>query len=96
MSYPNQVEAKDVKFTQIELDQANGSILQLRGFIFHSALAVDQVSIADRDGARLVSISLVPVRSGRDGNFAIAVPLDNPGQKVLFGSSATPIWPAVK
>lgn len=88
-----EVEAKDVIFGEItEMEIAGRPILRLRGLVFHSAMAVEAVSV-ERDGDFAhVHVTLVPTGPGRSGNFALDIPLEGV-TRVLFGPSAAQVWP---
>lgn len=95
MLHPKYLDQKDAKFTLKELERdGNGPIyLHLRGFIFHSSLAVEYVNINTQNYRQHVIIGLTPVRKGKDGNFDIRVPLTSERQAVILGDPGVPIWP---
>ena len=94
MSYPEYVEARDVRFTRMQLRPGDGPpTLDVAGFVFHSALAVKGVQVTRHEGQRQVLVALTPVGRGGDGNFAVEVVLDRPDEPVVFGPAAAPIWP---
>ena len=96
MSYPEFVEAKDVRFTTMQLvREGDGtSRLHVAGFIFHSALAVEDIELK-RDGADVhMMVRLTPVRSGLSGRFDTFVALPDGVTGVTFGPAKARIWPA--
>lgn len=95
MVYPTVLELPDTKLTlrQVERGADGALFLHLRGFAFHSSLAVDGVSITRREGHPLVVIALVPVRKGKDGNFDLRVELASEQEIVMFGDQAQQVWP---
>lgn len=94
MNYPEFVEARDVKFLEMrEIGMGSERCLYLRGFVFHSALAVKQVDIGRHDGQPWVRIALEPTGPGRSGAFELRVPIPGPDARVWFGPSRTLLWP---
>ncbi len=97
MSYPRIVESNDVKFVEVNYATiGDRSYLKLKGFIFHSSLAVLRTEIKQESDGSLVLIYLTPASKSSSGRFEILVPMDSHDQKVLFGSSKVQIWPHVK
>lgn len=93
--YPKVLELSDAKLTlsQIERDPEGSLYLHLKGFSFHSSLAVDEVSIKSHQGLSLVIVRLIPVRKGKDGNFDVRVLVSAQDEVVLFGEKAEKVWP---
>ncbi len=93
--YPKVLELADAKLTLRQVERApDGSLyLHLKGFSFHSSLAVDEVSISAHQGRSLVLVQLIPVRKGKDGNFDVRVHVLTENDEVLFGEKAQKVWP---
>ena len=93
--YPKVLELKDTKLLlrQLEHDPDGQAFVRLKGFAFHSSLAVDDVSVSSNAGTHSVMITLVPVRRGKDGNFDLRIPLGSEADKVVFGEKAAAVWP---
>ena len=95
MSHPEYVDAKDVRFLALEpISMADGSQhLRLKGLIFHSALAVQDVEIRTDGPNYWVMIKLTPTAKGLKGSFDFNVPLETTNRAVVFGPSKFQIWP---
>lgn len=90
---PAVAEAHDVKFTSIEERRTEtGHVLHLEGLVFHSALAVEEVSVRSDGDALVVEVRLTPATAGRSGSFAADVPLSESTGRILFGTNRSPIW----
>ena len=98
VTYPDHVEAADVRFTKRALRrQSDGTpVLDLAGFIFHSSLAVRGVTVQRQDGKVHVMVALTPIGRGGDGNFTAEIPLVRPDEPVVFGTKAVAIWPEAR
>ena len=93
--YPKILEIADTKIILRQIEHAPDGViyLHLRGFSFHSSLAVDHVMVSQHDGSTLILVHLVPVRKGKDGNFDLTVRLLNENNTVFFGNNHQVIWP---
>lgn len=97
MSYPKIVESKDVKFVELAYSiVGDRSSLKLKGFIFHSALAVLKAEIKQESDGTLVLIYLTPANKSNSGRFDLDVPIYANDTKVFFGSTKAQIWPQAK
>lgn len=95
MSFEQELTLKDARITHLGVEpHGDGSLrLRVRGFAFHSSLAVRDTRVSQSGGAPLVMVTLVPLAGGRDGNFDVSVPLAAADQQVLFGPNQEQIWP---
>lgn len=87
-------EARDVQFVAIELvDALRATAVHVRGFVFHSSLAVKDVMVARDADEVLLNLTLTPVRRGLSGRFSVDIPVTSGSERVLFGPGKTQIWP---
>jgi len=94
MNHPEYVEAKDVRFLEItKVNVGNTFKLHIKGFIFHSSLAVKAVDIKNIESNIWVMIKLKPTGKGLSGAFDFYVPIQSDSSVVVFGLSKTQIWP---
>lgn len=85
------LEFKDVqKFKAVE--KQDKSQLQISGLAFHSALAVERISVETQGQDLIVELHLVRARVGLSGSFdyTVDVPVDT--VRVLFGKERKEIW----
>ena len=94
MSYPEFVEAKDVRFFELSEVRVDGERrLKVRGLVSHSALAVENIKI-ERNGLVVhMTVKLTPARGNLSGGFESLVPLPDGAARVTFGTARTQIWP---
>lgn len=94
MSYPDFVEAKDVRFFEVKAIRDEESLhLHIAGLVFHSALAVERVEIRNDGPNAWVMVKLTPAAKGLSGKFKVDVPMRLPEETVLFGPTKVKIWP---
>lgn len=95
MNHPEFVDARDVRLLEKRVIGAGTErVLYLRGFVFHSALAVQEVLIDRQKGVPWVQIRLTPAGPGLSGRFEVRVPIPEPIDRVLLGAEKAVIWNA--
>jgi hypothetical protein len=89
-------ELQDVRFYSLdEIEDDGNAFCHIKGMLFHSGMVVEHVEMQSMNDAMLVTVSMVPTRSGLSGAFDIEVPLSSITKSVIFGASRTPVWTRV-
>lgn len=87
-----QLDSKDVQFFKVEEVNSSPITLKISGLVFHSALAVQEIT-KSVDGPELfIQVKLTPVSKGLSGNFSYEVIIPQAVNVVYFGSDKKIIW----
>ena len=85
------LELKDIQHFQA-LEEKQGSVLQISGLAFHSALAVEKMTTKKEGNNLIVELHLVRAQKGLSGSFSYKIPVPEDATSVLFGKARKEIW----
>jgi hypothetical protein len=93
MNHRTIANSGDVRIDGIKLLELDGCpCLEIRGLLFHSALAVETVEVHSKQKVQQVLISMTAARAGLSGAFKVDVPVPGNVDQVVLGHDTTPLW----
>jgi hypothetical protein len=86
------LELKDVQFFKIRQTNSSPMTLRVSGLSFHSALAVQKVTISEEHDSMRLFVHLTPATQGLSGNFDYTVTIPDSINLLSFGKERSVIW----
>jgi len=86
------LELKDVQFFQVQPMNSSIGSIKLSGLVFHSSLAIKNISTSLDDEKLQVLVHLTPTSSGLSGNLIYNLVIPDKVNAVTFGNENVVIW----